>query len=261
MKSSCAWRNPGVYSNRKRPPIPTKPRKRKKTPAASTAEVSGVPNQPSKERTEPMNSKSEGSKSEPISLAGQLIPVTFLGATLVLADHNGQPYVVMRALVTAMGLDWRSQYVKLTEKFGSSVVEITTVAEDGKPRTMICLALRKLPGWLYSLNPGKLSAELRPKVLRYQDECDEVLWKHWTGTYVPQHSVANVTLSRMHLAYEREHTRTCLELAKCTELGLGDALYDKYSRLCAQLGARVVSITSMTPGLAQKRLPLEGGAT
>ncbi len=207
-----------------------------------------------------MNSKSSGSKSEPINLAGQLVPVGFHGQTLVLADHNGQPYVVMRALVTAMGLDWASQFVKLTQKFGATVVEITTVADDGKPRPMVCLPLRKLPGWLYSLNPGKLSAALRPKVLRYQDECDEVLWKHWSGTYVPQHSLASVALSRLHLTYERELTRISLELGKVTEIGLGDALYDQYTRLCGQLGARKVELKALTPGLAQKRLALEGGA-
>lgn len=201
-----------------------------------------------------MNSNPEGSKSEPVKLAGQLIPVVFLNQTLVLVDHNGLPYVVMRALVTAMGLDWASQFVKLTQKFGATVVEITTVAEDGKLRAMTCLPLRKLPGWLYSLNPGKLSAALRPKVLRYQNECDEVLWQHWTGTYVPQHSIANVPLSRLHLSYERELTRISLELSKVTEIGLGNALYDQYMRLCGHLGAQVVDLEALTPGLAQKRL-------
>lgn len=104
-----------------------------------------------------------------------LTAVTFDTDTLILAEHNHQPYVAMRPLVTAMGLDWRSQYVKLMEKFGSTVVEITTVAEDGKLRGMVCLPLRKLPGWLYSINPGKVSQELRPKIEHYQNECDEVL--------------------------------------------------------------------------------------
>lgn len=239
--------------------MPPKPR-REKTPAASTAGVPSVQTPRTNQRNERMNSNPEGSKSEPINLAGQLVPVAFQGQTLVLADHNGQPYVVMRALVTAMGLDWRSQYVKLTEKFGATVVEITTVAEDGKLRPMTCLPLRKLPGWLYSLNPGKLSADLRPKVRRYQDECDEVLWQHWSRTYVPQHSLASVPLSRLHLSYEREMTRVCIELGKVTELGLGDALYQQYVRLCGHLGGRVISLELLTPGLAQKRLALDGGA-
>lgn len=203
------------------------------------------------------------SNSQPIALANnslvQLIPVLFHEDTLVLVEQNAQPYVVMRPLVAAMGLTWQSQHIKLTEKFGATVTEIVTVADDGKQRVMICLPLRKLPGWLYSLSPGKLSGNLRLKVERYQSECDEVLWKHWTGQYMPQHSVAQVSLSRLNLSYEREHTRICLELSRCAELGLGDALYDKYRRLCGLLGARLVAIDDMAPALRQKRLALEGG--
>lgn len=228
---------------------------KEKTPAALTAEVldAKTPNSDI-ERTKPMNSIPTP------SAGGQLIPVMFGDDTLVLADQNGQPYVVMRPLVNAMGLDWRSQHVKITEKFRSTVVEITTVAEDGKPRTMICLPLRKLPGWLYSINPGKVAPALRAKIVRFQEECDEVLWRHWSGTYVPQHSVAHVSLSRLALSYEREHTRVCLELARCTELGLGAALFDKYQRLCGLLGAVVVELDRLAPALRQKRLELEGGA-
>ena len=229
-------------------------RTKEKTSAASTAEVSSAQNPQTNERTEPMNSI-----PTPAS-AGSLIPVVFGEDTLVLADQNAQPHVVMRPLVNAMGLDWRSQHVKITEKFGSSVVEITTVADDGKPRSMICLPLRKLPGWLYSINPGKVAPALRAKIVRFQEECDEVLWRYWTGTYLPQHSVSHVSLSRLALSYEREHTRVCLELARCTELGLGAALFDKYQRLCGLLGALVVDLDTLAPALRQKRLALEGGA-
>lgn len=229
-------------------------RTKEKTPTASTAEVSSAQNPQTNERTEPMNSI-----PTPAS-AGSLIPVVFGDDTLVLADQNGQPYAVMRPLVNAMGLAWQSQHAKLVEKFGATITEIVTVAEDGKPRTMICLPLRKLPGWLYSINPGKVAPALRAKIVRFQEECDEVLWRYWTGTYLPQHSVGHVSLSRLALSYEREHTRVCLELARCTELGLGAALFDKYQRLCGLLGAVVVELDTLAPALRQKRLALEGCA-
>lgn len=191
---------------------------------------------------------------------GQLIPVMFGDDTLVLADQNGHPYVVMRPVVNAMGLAWQSQHAKLVEKFGAVITEIVTTGADGKQYTMICLPLRKLPGWLYSINPGKVAPALRAKIVRFQEECDEVLWCHWSGTYVPQHSVAHVSLSRLALSYEREHTRVCLELARCAELGLGAALFDKYRRLCGLLGAVVVELDMLAPALRQKRLELEGSA-
>lgn len=201
------------------------------------------------------------SKNDPAPQNVQIIPVSFLDDTLVLVAHNAQPHVVMKPVVTAMGLDWRSQYVKLMEKFGSVMVEITTTGADGKQYSMICLPLRKLPGWLYTLNPGKMNDALRPKVIRYQDECDEVLWKHWTGTYLPQHSVENIALSKLGLMFENAHTKICLELSKCTEIGIGRVLYDKYCRMSGQIGAIIEPLESLAPGLAQKRLGWEGSAS
>ena len=189
----------------------------------------------------------------------QLIPVLFHHDTLVLVEHNAQPYVVMKPVVTAMGLDWRSQHVKFADKFGAVVVEITTTGADGKQYPMTCLPLRKLPAWLYSLNPGKLSATLRPKVIRYQNECDEVLWRHWTGNYLPQHTAEHVNLSRLQMEYERERTRVCLELAKCVELGLGRVLYDTYCRLSGRIGALIIPLENIAPALNQGKLVLEGG--
>ena len=234
--------------------MPKPDRTKEKTPAALTAEVldAKTPNIDI-ERTKPMNSI-----PTPV-VGGQLIPVMFGSDTLVLVDYKGQPYVVMKPLVTALGLDWRSQHAKITEKFGAVVVEITTTGADGKQYQMTCLPLRKLPGWLYSISPGKVAEVVRPKVQQYQSECDEVLWHYWTGTYLPQHSVAHVSLSRLALSYEREHTRVCLELARCSELGLGAALFDKYRRLCGLLGAVVVELDTLAPALRQKRLALEGG--
>nr|WP_315242054.1 phage antirepressor N-terminal domain-containing protein [uncultured Albidiferax sp.] len=193
-------------------------------------------------------------KSEPV----QLMPVLFHEDTLVLVEHNAQPYVVMKPLVTAMGLDWRSQYVKLAEKFGSTMVEITTVAEDGKPRTMICQPLRKLPGWLYSLNPGKLTAALRPKVIRYQDECDEVLWRHWTQQE-PLHGGKRLGASDSdRLMRRRGDLRK--ELGNTASLGVATDAYADYVLVSALLGQRASAMLDLAPGVRQQILALEGGA-
>lgn len=201
---------------------------------------------------------STASNSEPAVLSGQLIPVLFREDTLILVEHNAQPYVVMRPLVTAMGLDWASQFVKMGQKFASTVVEITTVAEDGKPRIMICIPLRKLPGWLYSLNPGKLSANLRPKVIRYQDECDEVLWRHWTQQE-PLHGGKRLSTGDSDkLLRRRGDLRK--ELGNCTSLGVATDAYSDYVMVSSLIGQRASSLRDLAPGIRQLLLDLEGGA-
>lgn len=234
-----------------------KPRPQEKTPAAQTAEVSDVT--PTNKSKESQMDTSTASKSEPVGLSGQLIPVIFREDTLVLVEHNAQPYVVMRPLVTAMGLDWASQFIKLTQKFGATVVEITTVAEDGKPRTMICLPLRKLPGWLYSLNPGKLSPGLRPKVIRYQDECDEVLWRHWTQQE-PLHGGKRLSPNDSdRLMRRRGDLRK--EMGNTASLGVATNSYADYVMVSALLGQRASSLRDLAPGIRQQLLDLEGSTS
>lgn len=190
----------------------------------------------------------------------QLIAVLFGNDTVILVEHDAQPYVVMKPLVTSLGLDWRSQHVKLLQKFGATVVEIPTVAEDGKLRNMTCLSLRTLPGWLQSLTLAKIREDLRPKVKHYQDESIEFLWRYWTGTYLPQYSAENVTLNKLRQSTERDLTKIIVLLGGVTELGTGQALYDQYARYCRQLDAKAMPMIDMTPGLAQKRLAFQGGA-
>lgn len=116
-----------------------------------------------------------------MSIATQIstINVPFHGDSLYLVSYNGEPYTPMKPIVDSMGLDWASQFTKIKQRFKSSIVEITMVAADGKNREMSCLALRKLAGWLHTINVGKVRAELREKVARYQEECDDVLYQYW----------------------------------------------------------------------------------
>ncbi|WP_089167829.1 phage antirepressor N-terminal domain-containing protein [Azotobacter chroococcum] len=111
--------------------------------------------------------------------AVQIIP--FRQAKLLLVDHGGEPFVPMRPVVQGMGLDWKSQHVKLSAgRFSTCMVEITTqLPEDDQRRAVACLPLRKLPGWLMSIHPNKVRPDLREGIIAYQNECDDVLWSYW----------------------------------------------------------------------------------
>lgn len=108
------------------------------------------------------------------------INVPFHGNNLYVVNYNGEPHVPMKPIVEGMGLDWKSQFSKIKTRFKSTMVEITIVAADGKERNMICLALRKLAGWLHTISPNKVKPEIRDKVIQYQEECDDVLYEYWT---------------------------------------------------------------------------------
>lgn len=112
----------------------------------------------------------------------KLVQVAFHGDPLYLVTHDGEPYVPMRPVVEGMGLAWQSQHVKLTEdKDRFCVTEIVTqMPGDDQRRTVVCMPLRRLFGWLMTISPNKVKPTLRERIIRYQRECDDVLWRHWT---------------------------------------------------------------------------------
>lgn len=114
------------------------------------------------------------------------ITVPFHGVELYVVEHNGQPYTPMRPVVEGMKLTWPSQYRKLAANRARwGVAEIATPVSDsetpkGGVQQMLAMPLRKLPGWLANIESGKVKdAEARAKVIQYQNECDDALWKYW----------------------------------------------------------------------------------
>ncbi|MEQ1976657.1 phage antirepressor N-terminal domain-containing protein [Xenorhabdus sp. SGI240] len=107
------------------------------------------------------------------------INVPFYGSDLYVVNYNGEPYVPMKPIVEGMGLAWQSQLEKLKTRFSKGITEIVIPTKGGS-QAMTCLTLRKLAGWLATISPNKVKASIRDKVIRYQEECDDVLYEYWT---------------------------------------------------------------------------------
>ncbi|WP_174891535.1 phage antirepressor N-terminal domain-containing protein [Candidatus Williamhamiltonella defendens] len=108
-----------------------------------------------------------------------IINVPFHGDDLYVVNHNGEPYTPMKPIVEGMGMDWKSQFRKLNQRFTKGMV-ILTIPSSGDAQETACLPLRKLAGWLQTINPNKVKSEIRDKVVQYQEECDDVLYDYWT---------------------------------------------------------------------------------
>ncbi|EKP2417059.1 phage antirepressor Ant [Escherichia coli] len=120
-----------------------------------------------------------------IATAVSTINVPFHGAELYVVNHNGEPYTPMKPIVEGMGMDWASQFTKMKQRFKTSIVKITMqLPGDEQRREIICLALRKLAGWLQTISPNKVRHEIRDKVIQYQEECDDVLYEYWAKGHV-----------------------------------------------------------------------------
>lgn len=106
--------------------------------------------------------------------------IPFNGQQILTAMAAGVAYVAMKPIVENLGLDWPSQHRKLMNSNGKfNHCHMTMVALDKKLRDVLCIPLKKLNGWLFSINPEKVRADIRDKLIQYQEECFTVLHDYW----------------------------------------------------------------------------------
>lgn len=172
----------------------------------------------------------------------QLMPVPFHGDTVVLVGKDNEPYVAMKPIVANIGLDWNTQWVKLSEKFSSTMGIIPTVAEDGKTRDMICLPLRKLAAWLYSISPNKVAPELRDKIIQYQEECDEVLWSYWTKGVAVRPGAATIA---QQISLSKHRLTLLKELMRSRNRSMRDMLGIEITHLSTAMGLPVPDLDAI----------------
>ncbi|WP_225775926.1 phage antirepressor N-terminal domain-containing protein [Pseudomonas sp. Marseille-Q5115] len=180
----------------------------------------------------------------------QLMAVPFHGDNVVLVGQDNEPYVAMKPIVTNLGLAWSPQRTKLSEKFAPVVTEIVTTGGDGKQYEMTCLPLRKLPAWLYSINPNKVAPELREKIVCYQEECDEVLWQYWTKG---QANRTGARTASQEVTLSNHRLKLLKELQRTRNASMRSAIHQQLAKTSADLGLPVPGIDEI--GWAEPEQP------
>lgn len=141
--------------------------------------------------------------------------VPFNGHQIITAMAAGVAYVAMKPIVENLGMSWSTQQTKLMKQLQKfNCVHMNMVAADGKLRKLLCLPLKKLNGWLFSINHEKVRADIRDKLIQYQEECFTVLHDYWTkgkaenarkktsvDDRTPLRDAVNMLVSKKHLMY------------------------------------------------------------
>lgn len=112
-------------------------------------------------------------------ISGVLLPVVFHRDTPYLAILDGDPYVPMKRLMEGIGLNWKTQLRKLSSDSERWGMVILTMPSARGAQENSCLPLRKVFGWLMTLSPNKVRPDIRERIIAYQRECDDVLWRQW----------------------------------------------------------------------------------
>ncbi|WJK05628.1 phage antirepressor N-terminal domain-containing protein [Escherichia coli] len=199
-----------------------------------------------------------------IATAVSTINVPFHGAELYVVNHNGEPYTPMKPIVEGMGMTWQSQHRKLMERFKTCIIEMMIqLPGDTQRRLVICLALRKLAGWLQTISPNKVRPEIRDKVIQYQEECDDVLYEYWTKGHVVNQRKAKKALPGK-ITTEQQEAIKQLVMSRGQSLPKekqAKAMITMWSSLKSHFGCsyKEISEEQFTEALSlAARVPLEG---
>lgn len=113
------------------------------------------------------------------------------------------------------------------KSWGVAMIETPT---PGGTQAMLAMPLRKLPAYLYSIDPRKVKPESREKVERYQAECDDVLWQYWSEGHVSQSSntaqLAGFIIPDLDKPLTLDQVHACKALLNTATKKLGKAKVD-----------------------------------
>jgi hypothetical protein len=84
-----------------------------------------------------------------------------------------------------LGLTWPSQTLRLKrDPVLARAQGVIIMKTPGGDQPMLALPLKVLPGWLFGISANKVRPDLREKILRYQTDAYEALWRAFAGEIV-----------------------------------------------------------------------------
>ncbi|KJU86770.1 protein containing Phage P22, antirepressor protein [Candidatus Magnetobacterium bavaricum] len=112
--------------------------------------------------------------------------VSFHQDTLIAIEKDGKVYVAMKPICESIGLALQRQLSQIKDDIVlSKGVTQVVIPSAGGPQETTFLLLKYLNGWLFKVNAKRVKNPLtRDKVIRYQEECYDVLYEHFSGKVV-----------------------------------------------------------------------------
>ena len=100
----------------------------------------------------------------------------------IVVIENGEKRVAIKPICKALGIDESAQRKKLNEDpiLNSVTVLSTATGTDGKSYEMVTIPFKYVFGWLFRIDSRNVKEEAREAVLKYQLECYDALYSHFT---------------------------------------------------------------------------------
>jgi hypothetical protein len=135
-------------------------------------------------------------KEMPLEIIDQY-PFEFYGEVfeLYLTD-NLQPYVPVRAMCEALGIDPSAQLRRIKRDLAIADALVVLTPKDGDAwggaRQISCLWLKRLPYWLGTLSASRIKSEHQDKIVRFKREFAEVAWGAFRSAIFPEDILAEL---------------------------------------------------------------------
>ncbi|WP_319228353.1 phage antirepressor N-terminal domain-containing protein [Draconibacterium orientale] len=116
------------------------------------------------------------------SEAATLTTVAKVNNTEILVVENGEKRIAVKPICEALGVSVQGQLTKLkNDPILSSTIKLSfTVGGDGKQREMQTIPFKFVFGWLFRIDSRNVKPEAKETVERYQLECYNALYNHFT---------------------------------------------------------------------------------
>lgn len=100
-------------------------------------------------------------------------------------EKDNEYYVPVRPICDALGIDVEGQRQRIERDEILSSVAFMTKATGGdkKEYEMLCLPIKYVFGWLFSIDVNRIRPEAKDVVLAYKMECYDILYDHFFGQY------------------------------------------------------------------------------
>ena len=154
------------------------------------------------------------------STAIQRIPFHDDELLALVDERTGKQYVIPKPMSDMFGLTWRNQLKKLRRNpmFAKGVISAMIPSAGGLQETVL-LERRLVHAWLFSIETHRVAEEYRGKLLQYQEECADVLDRHFTEKADSNPRTQGDMLVEMAMAYrEQEQRIKYLEAARVEQL-------------------------------------------
>ncbi len=110
----------------------------------------------------------------------EVVRIPFQGDDVFAVEVDGEPRVILRTTLEAIGIDADGQLQRLKRRSWATTSVMTVVAGDGKVREMVTADVRTFLMLLATIDESRVAASHRDKLIRYQKEVAGVIEAYFT---------------------------------------------------------------------------------